>query len=86
MSQDYCSASGYTCCVETQYAYSGMVCLVHKSDLYVKIKLGLTFLRKKKNKCCGDLLIKENNLYCNCPTLAGKSLSQRIGRGLPKIL
>lgn len=48
MSQDYCSASGYTCCMETQYAYSGMVCLVHKSDLYVKIKLGLTFLRKKK--------------------------------------
>lgn len=27
----------------------GVFCLVHKSDLYVEIKLVLTFLRKKKN-------------------------------------
>lgn len=57
--------------------YTKLICML-------KIKLGLTFLRKKK--CCGDLLIKENNLYCNCPTLAGKSLSQRRDKDLPKIL
>lgn len=41
VSQDYCSASGYTCCVETRYAYHrrDVFCLVHKSDLYVKINL-----------------------------------------------